>query len=74
MSAEKVKSEMKMAQALCYMCIALNICGVKFNEYTVDLVLRLNDEIAKNGGNVDLKTICKIQEEMRAIYEKIPKV
>lgn len=71
---DKVKSEMDQAQALCYMCISLNICGVKFNEYTVDLFMRLNDEIAKNEGNVDLKTICKIQEEMRAKYEKIPKI
>lgn len=69
----KEKTEISKEQALCYMCIALKICGIKFTERTVYLVMRLYDKMTEMGGNIDLKTISKIQDEMEEKYKQIPK-
>ena len=51
-------------EELLYMDVALRISGANFDKLSLDMFVTLSRELRKMGGDLDMKTVCKLREQV----------
>lgn len=63
------ETELSKEDELMYMDVALRIVAIHADKKGLDMIVSLSRELRKKGGDLDLKEICIIEEEVNARHK-----